>query len=119
MSNTHGQVIHDGNVVGHIEYYGSSSCVPPRFFDTYAEVDEHWRTWPQAECTCGQPPVPVLIWVEYGSGYHWPSDACLICHVITGLRSSYDEPLDIDEWPKDGHPLGEEHETEWTRLCRG
>jgi len=118
MANVEGQVIHDGKVVGYFEYYGSSSIAPTAFFDTWDEVWQHWRTMPEATCTCGKA-VSVMLYTEYGGGSYWPSEACLTCHAITGIRCGYDEPLDINEWPKDGHPLGDEHQTEWARLCNG
>lgn len=122
MSNCTGQVIHDGKIIGYVEYQGSGGMVMSRFFDTVEEVSEHWRTRPQASCTCGQPSVPILIWVEYARGFHWPSEACLACHAITGPVDDNDESFWADDgndpWPKEGHPLGEEFETEWTRMCR-
>jgi hypothetical protein len=118
MSNAYGHVVHDGKIAGHFEYYGSTDVCSSIFYDTEKEVSDNWRSGRQAVCTCGEPPVDVLLWNDYGGGSYYPSQACFRCHAITGPRdinSVWDAGLDS----VDGHPLGPEYETEWAKLCKG
>ena len=115
--NVEGQVIHDGKIVGYFEYWGSSDYVPSKFYDTWAEVWNHWRDRAEATCTCGQSPVKVILWNEYGTGNHFPCEACLTCHAITGETRNHPD-RDLLE-TSDEHPLGPEFETDNVRNCRG
>jgi hypothetical protein len=110
MANVLGHVVHDGAIVGYFEYHGSSSRAETVIYPTEAF---YLRSGQVNECTCGKPPVDVLLWTEYGGGYYWPSQACLDCKAIVGERYSFERDDDSD-----GHPLGAEFETEWAKLCR-
>lgn len=107
--NTHGHVIYDGRIVGHIEYYGSSDRFATRFYDTEQEVMANWRTSPAAVCKCPSPPCTVRLYDGYGHGTYFPSLACLKCHAITGITSASDSDEEVEV---EGHPLGKEFETE-------
>lgn len=112
MSHAWGEVIHEGKVVGRYEYNGTADVAMSRIFDTNDELKQHWRTEhaDDAECTCGQPPADVILYSDYGGGFHWPAKACLKCHaIVEHLRpwSDYE-----DEWPKDGEPSTPTHKAE-------
>ena len=112
MANVLGHVVHDGKIVGYFEYHGSGSHAETVIYPTEAF---DLRSGQVNECTCGLPPIDVLLWTEYGGGFYWPSQACLACQAIVGQRY---HDLDADDHV-DGHPLGVEFETEWAKLCRG
>lgn len=108
MANVEGQVIYQGRIAGYFEYEGSNSRAATVIYDTGAFPLRSGQT---NICTCGKPPVDVLLWTEYGGGFYWSSQACLDCKAIVGERYDYELV--------DGHPLGQEFETEWSKLCRG
>lgn len=119
MSHAQGEVIRDGKRLGFFEYNGTCDFAIPVFYDTLEEVMANWRNQPKVACTCGKPPVDVILYADYGGGgYYWPAQACLDCHVLLGTldtMSVMDETN--DEYPKDGHPSG--IDTEWARFCKG
>ena len=87
MSHAMGEVYHNEKLVGYYEYNGTSDFAWRRIFDDSKELwNKYWRTdhalW--ADCKCGEPPQDVILYSDYGNGFHWPSRACLKCHAIVG-----------------------------------
>lgn len=115
MSNSPGEVWHREKLVGHYKYNGSSDVACTRIFKTFDELWENWGSLKvsDAQCTCGQPPQDVILYSDYGGGFHWPGKACLKCETIIGPRMPYEEYKD-DPCPwvcapiwEDGHPFEE------------
>jgi hypothetical protein len=82
--------------------------VLPTIRSTREEVASHWRSGAWAECGCGRPAVDVVIYSDYGFGFHWPGKACFDCLAITDGLLPYGDPvtgLDRPTWgPHDGRP---------------
>lgn len=81
-----------GDVVGYYIYQGTCDTACTRIHPTSDEAWDHNRTdGAYAECTCGNPPTPVVLYSQYGNGFSWDSSACLTCRAITGYRSEHEE----------------------------
>lgn len=108
MSHAMGRVYRDGKIVGYYEYNGTADVTCTRINTTEDEVNDLWRTdaaW--RNCACGKPDVDVVLWADYGCGYHWPGKACLECGAITDGFSPYQDEEDYCRaFPKDGLPEG-------------
>lgn len=115
MSHAWGEVIHDGAVVGYYEYNGTTDNAIGRIYHSFAELWAVWRCGDMGKCVCGKSPVPVVLYSDYGGGFHWDAKACLACRTITdGLvpwREGWSEwvgyssnPVSVG--PTDGHPFG-------------
>lgn len=102
MSHSYGEVIKDGEIIGHYEYNGTSDIAGNRIYKTKEEVGANWRSKHSfdAECTCSVVhESAVILYSDYGYGFHWPATACLKCGVVLEGRGAYD----IDTIS--GHPL--------------
>ena len=81
-----------GERVGFFIYGGTCDVAYTRISATQ---DEAWsynrKPEGDAKCSCGQPPVPVILHSTYGGGADWASTACLKCGAITGYLSQYEE----------------------------
>ncbi|MEK7640932.1 MAG: hypothetical protein AAB389_02970 [Patescibacteria group bacterium] len=103
MSHANGEVIYQGKVVGLFEYDGTSDIAVPAIWDTNEELEAHWRNNDWKKCTCGQPNIDVILYTDYGYGFHWPAKACLKCKAITASHQPF--PYDGEDLRKRGHPL--------------
>lgn len=85
MSHSNGKVYKDGNVIGYYEYDGISDVVCTAIRRTIEEVHKYWRKDNTANCQCGQTPIAVVLWTDYGGdhGMHWPGKACMRCMAVT------------------------------------
>jgi hypothetical protein len=106
MSHATGQVIKDDAIIAYYEYNGTVDVAQPKLYLTKEEVSANWRTYPDAECTCGKASEDVLLYTSYGAGYYWPGRVCMSCLAITdGRTPDYDtpgHPLGAWNWPYDG-----------------
>lgn len=80
----------DGTVVGYGIYYGTADMLLQFVADT---PDSAWEAkksgaYPD-DCTCGQPPEPIVILSEYGSEWWWLGEWCPRCRCIIGPCSPY------------------------------
>ena len=97
MTHSIGQVIHDGVVIGYVEYDHTADQAYPIIRASEADVDAHWRQYDEAPCHCAEETLTdVFMFVE---DCHWPAKACLECAT---LRDGQFKP----ELPKPGHPIG-------------
>ena len=90
MSNTLGKVYKDKVVVGYYEYYGTCDIVEPTIRKTAQEVYDLWRKPEYRKCTCGKPSEDVILYSDYGDGFHWSGKACLTCLVVVEGINVYD-----------------------------
>lgn len=121
MSDAFGHVVKDGKIVAYFEYAGTADVVIPDLYDSYDELQAHWRKEEWKKCNCGKEPEEVLLYSDYGGGFYWPGKVCLPCHAIVdgffpfgdqfyggwgGIkdREGY-EAWKAGGWPKDGHPI--------------
>lgn len=96
MSHSYGEVVLDGNVIGHFEFNGTCTVACTAIRSTKEEVREHWRS-PEnmAECTCTTPDyTDVTLTTDYGGGYEWPAKICQRCHAIVEGKSPDDREPD-------------------------
>lgn len=95
MSFAAGQVYYGGRLIAICAYEGISDRMRRPLFNSVAEAVA-WidgsRTEPEPAtvCTCGQKPIRVLLYSDYGNGHHWPSTICPTCRVITGEVDPYE-----------------------------
>ncbi|HTU03550.1 MAG TPA: hypothetical protein VMG58_17090 [Candidatus Sulfotelmatobacter sp.] len=75
----------DGTIAGYGIYYGTADILlglvagtPEGAWEARAKGD------PYPDCTCGQPPEPVVILSEYGGEWWWHGEWCPRCRCITG-----------------------------------
>ena len=73
----------DGTVAGYGVYYGTADILRGVFADT---PEAAWAADPGTypECTCGQPPEPVVILSEYGGAWWWEGEWCPRCRCVLG-----------------------------------
>lgn len=88
MSHAWGEVYkQDGDVlhlVGHFEYNGTADVCCQRVYATREEMLDNWRGDNWRECTCGEAPEDVLLYSDYGGGFHWQDTVCFRCMAIVG-----------------------------------
>ena len=95
MSHAYGEVwsaAEQPELLGHFEYNGTCDTANRDIRKSREEVQSHWREdwFSFPPCSCGNPPVDVVLWTSYGYGFHWPAVACLTCSVIVdGHQSSF------------------------------
>ncbi len=116
MSHAWGEVIHDGAVVGYFEYNGTTDNAIGRIYHDFDDMwQNHWRCGDMGKCVCGKPPVGVVLYSDYGCGFHWDAFACLACRTITDGLVPW--RFDEERWfgysgqsdligPEGGHPFG-------------
>jgi hypothetical protein len=85
MSHAYGEVWKDGRIIGHFEYNGTADFCYTAVQDSPDEVHQHWRS-PQNErkCTCHEQSnhIPVILYSDYGGGFHWDGQICEKCRCI-------------------------------------
>lgn len=75
----------EGEVLGYFEYNGTVdyACSSVR---TLEEVESNWRTGAaEVPCNCikeKRKPKWVLLYSDYGFGFHWPAQICENCKSI-------------------------------------
>ena len=78
----------DGTVAGYGIYYGTADLLLGIVADT---PEGAWaakqRGYP--DCTCGQPPEPIIILSEYGGEWWWHGEWCPRCRSVTGPCAPY------------------------------
>jgi len=81
----------DGSVAGYGIYYGTADMLLSFVADT---PDGAWEAKAKAswhpDCTCGEPPEPVVILSDYGGEWWWRGEWCPRCRCITGPCAPYD-----------------------------
>ena len=81
----------DGSVAGYGIYYGTADLLLSFVTDT---PDGAWEAKEKAswhrDCTCGEPPEPVVILSDYGGEWWWRGEWCPRCRCITGPCAPYD-----------------------------
>ena len=116
----------DGAIVGYGVYFGTADILLPFAADTPGGAWEARESgaYPD-DCTCGQPPDPIVILSEYGGEWWWlgewcprcryiigPSDpfSCQVCHENPYYRDSHTcvRPETHDGFPVFGQPSGAE-----------
>jgi hypothetical protein len=108
MSHAHGEVYQGGRIVGYYEYDGTADIACSRIQESPEAVNASWRGDNWRECECGQDAEDVILYSDYGDGFHWPAKACLRCHAITDGQMPYAEDwAPGPEWCKDGRPITE------------
>jgi hypothetical protein len=115
MSHAHGEVIAGGKKVAFYEYDGTADFAISCLHDSPEDVNTEWRNHPFKECKCGQPPIDVILYSDYGGGFYWNAKACLPCRAIVSGIIPFEEDTPIT----DGHPLGEPHWSEKPCLIHG
>jgi hypothetical protein len=111
MSSVTGEVIRDKQIIiGYFDYCGTTDVAMPKIFKTAGEVvhrkrDQELSKSEWEKCECGPDVhIDVLLYVDYGGGFHWPAKICLRRNVIIdGHRPYIDEDV---EGFKNGHPFG-------------
>lgn len=94
MSHAFAEIIHDGKVIGYSEYNGTVDAMAwSSWYDTLEEVNENWRDktdreWPKI-CSCQ--PTEIIIYTDYGRGFHWHAPACLTHRVIIDNMEPWSE----------------------------
>ena len=72
----------DGTIAGYGIYYGTADILHSFVADTPGEV---WSAKSrESDCTCGQPPEPIVILSEYGGQWWWQGEWCPRCRCIIG-----------------------------------
>lgn len=77
-------------VLGWFAYNTIPDQACTRIFPEWLDLADNWRDDIFRVCSCGVPPVPVLLYTSYGGGFYWPSEACLACAAIVGRTDSFD-----------------------------
>lgn len=95
MSHSRGTVTFADGTVLHFEYSGTTGYVAsPALWDSYEEMQEHWRKMVQRECCCGNPPEAAKVHHDYGGGDDWDAPACKTCKVLLDTRGPGEIRLD-------------------------
>lgn len=94
MSHATGEVLRDGEVIGHFEYDGTSDVARRLVYAAKAAMVANWRQPQPTPCTC-RTGVPVTLEADYGQGLRWDSEVCMDHGFIVGASSPYAE---YDEW---------------------
>ena len=77
----------DGTVAGYGVYFGTADILHSFISDTPGEA---WSAESrEGDCTCGQPPEPVVILSEYGSEWWWHGEWCPRCRCVIGPCAPY------------------------------
>jgi hypothetical protein len=82
MSHSSGTVTFKDGLVLHYEYDGTCDVCIPALYETFDEMWENWRTYPERECKCNNDE-DVTIYSNYGNGFSWEGTACRHCMCIT------------------------------------
>lgn len=99
MSHASGKVTFNDGLVLHYEYDGTVDVCRVNLWDTYEEMDSHWRNYdiPIRECECDKDE-DVVISTSYAYGFEWEGRACRHCKCITkGIYYNNNEYAD-DVW---------------------
>jgi hypothetical protein len=97
MSHSSGKVTFKDGLVLHFEYNGTSDICIPKLYETFEEMSENWRTYPKAECNCGNDE-EVIIYASYGGGIEWEGRACRKCMCITQNLIPTQYQYSEDDW---------------------
>jgi hypothetical protein len=83
MSHAIGRVIKDERVIGYFDYDGTCDIAIPNIYSSLEELRENWRKWPPYKCECDIDSLEdVILYTDYGNGWHWDAKVCLKCGVI-------------------------------------
>jgi len=93
MSHAHATFVFEDRVLFG-EYNGTSDVMLPLMFDTKKGVSDHWRKQEWKDCDCGNDPVPCAAHTDYGGGFWWIGEACLVCRVFVGPKMPFDYDVD-------------------------
>jgi hypothetical protein len=74
----------DGTVAGYGVYYGTADILLSFAADTPAGAWAAEKSGVHPDCTCGEPPEPVVILSEYGGEWWWNGEWCPRCRYIIG-----------------------------------
>lgn len=98
MSNAIGKIYSSDRtqILAYFEYYGTSDQCNPVLRKTREEVEANWRQgeWKYCSDPKGHAQREVIIYSDYGYGWHWNGTICETCGVISSPLSCYDG----DEW---------------------
>jgi hypothetical protein len=90
MSHATGKVFTDTDTpIAYFDYDGTCDFAVRKLYLTSDEMWEHVREEPDSQCSCGNPPIEVILETDYGNGIEWYSTACLNCMTITGEVDPY------------------------------
>ena len=105
MSHANGEVVdpRTGARLGWFEYNGTCDVCCTRIYPTREGMCDNWRADNIRGCSCGKPPVAVILYTDYGYGFHWPGSACLGCGAIVGGTRPFDDDT-TDHLPARGRP---------------
>jgi hypothetical protein len=83
MSHAYGKVyFYDGQIL-HFEYNGTSDVCIPFLYNSVEELSHNWRQYKGWHyCICNRHE-PVIIYTDYGAGFHWEGRACRYCMCIS------------------------------------
>lgn len=90
MSHANGAVIKNGQVLGFFEYNGTCDVAISTIWQTRKELEENWRSDTSNKCECGEPPEEVILYADYGDGFHWSAKVCLRCKAIVENLMPFD-----------------------------
>jgi len=88
MSSANGYVFQETSpgvwvTVAYFEYAGTSDIAVSHLYDSPAAVWHNKNTSKWLVCTCGNPPVSVMLMTDYGGGRSvWPGEVCFECRAI-------------------------------------
>lgn len=82
MSHANGVVMKGTKAVGYFEYDGTVDVAVSAIWSTREELEKYWRSGVWKDCECGKPPEEVVLYTEYGGGFHWPARICFRCGAI-------------------------------------
>jgi hypothetical protein len=112
MSRATGEVYKAGHIIGYWLYDGTvDSAARP---EIVSSVDEVWgqlyemykqqafQPWPRCAHDASTH-VDVLLYSDYGGGFHWPGKICEACRLITSGWAPSDDTKDY-QITKDGRP---------------
>jgi hypothetical protein len=84
-------------LLGWFEYNGTSDIACTRVYNTREEMLANWRGNNSRSCFCKAVGQSVILYTDYGNGYHWPGRVCWNCmSIIDGMLA-----IDTIE----GHPF--------------
>lgn len=101
MSNADGAIIKNGKILGYFEYFGTSDIAISMIYSTYEElINNNRQKGDWNECKCGKPAEEVILYTNYGGGFHWQAKVCLYCKAIMEGCVATENITIIDGLPK-------------------
>ena len=86
MSSSHGRIKHPetGEVLGHLQYQGTTDCCLAAIWPTPEDVLANWNKYGNepSRCTCGGEAQEVEVEVDYAGGLTWDGSWCPTCKIL-------------------------------------